>query len=1372
MARTTPVNSGYSIINGTTTGTNGGTTDTWIEYKVLSQSIINNTSQIRVILYSQNTAGKTSSYTGTDEYGWVGYDNGNKQWLTISGYNYANYNINKFADHTYTIIHNTDGTKTITLQGQFTTKSTYITGGSVSGQITLPQIARASSVSGLSTRLGTAGTITITRQSSSFTHTLTYSFGSASGTIATKTSNTSVSWTPPVSLISQFNNQTSKTGTITCTTYSGNTEVGTSTSTLTLSVPSSTLANLSGTIGSSVTLTATNPCTSGLTYTYQYSADGTNWTTIGNEKVSSKTQSWTPSASLIANIDNATSKGFNIRVITYRGTTIVNTATATATLSIPKTTSTNISGEIGSTITIPLNKAQGSNSNLTATITASLGNTSYVIVTKTQAVSVDWTPSNTWLNEITNSSSGIGSITIESFNGDASLGSNTYTLTLSVPSNIVPTSSLSIEVVNTNNVVDGWGIFLQGYSKAKATLTGTGISGSTISNMSVSGNGLNASSTPRTTPATLEATSSVISTSGTLSYTGEVSDSRGRSATTITTSIEVFPYAPPTITNVNVYRADAQGDEDTSGTYLKVNYMNSYSDANGNNSVTNTLRYRLKGAANWTNYGAVSNGDNLNINFLISNNYEVQLLVSDALNSNIPSSIISVPSAERVLNVNSSGSGLAVGGFSTMDGTFQEYYPARFGDDIYVSNGLPIKISDNLPLLTNGAYTSSSATGDADSMTEVGTYYVATAYVTNLPMASGNFGLLEVSRGSGATYKQTFTAYNSGRSFTRCYVGGRWYDWTENPIELDTSFTSVIQYTKEKYDYDTMLEDIDALASSYSMLNKVVLGQSLLGRDIIGLYFGSLSARYKTLILANEHGKEVHNTALTLRTIETICKNWNRKVNWDSKEVRQIFNDSCLLFIPRQNPDGAELVYYGFDSIPSSTPNRSTLVNNITNALINYVRVEGFPIWNFKSDWQWRSACIQDADSGRYTCPTYTFNEDDLYVWMSNLEGIDLQLNKWSAGTRANYDDSMSTSYPARKLTQGDFRVQDDIGTTGWGATENAAIKDYLYNNGFMKNILNLHQLHPFIEWRESQKYPNRDYEISKKLAEWCKTKLTNTNYKPLGIVGEAYLEYDDAYYATIETGYMYYPPYGNLSSRDDAVNTQTAFAYNQLPTMYEQYKTAFLQFHDVIGREQYFVHPLDVLTELTPINGIIQSVISNYGDLNDIKDRGVYSCIGTNTYYNLPSGATYGTLEVINTAGNYYTTQRFTNALLTATRIYTNNAWTGWAIQYYNDYTYTDNGLTIRARRRGNIVSLYVSGTPTTALNSGGANVTIATLPEMFRPSIAYVNYIWINATIMGQLNVSTAGAVTIGYTRTASTNSAINISTAIYSRITYEVN
>ena len=132
------------------------------------------------------------------------------------------------------IYHNSDGTKSINVSASFSSTSSNLSGGSVSGAVQLPTIPRASSISATSVDIGSNTTITINRASSSFTHTITYSFGSLSGTIATKTSNTSISWQVPTSFYAQIPNAKSGTCTLTCITYSGDTQIGTSSTTFTI----------------------------------------------------------------------------------------------------------------------------------------------------------------------------------------------------------------------------------------------------------------------------------------------------------------------------------------------------------------------------------------------------------------------------------------------------------------------------------------------------------------------------------------------------------------------------------------------------------------------------------------------------------------------------------------------------------------------------------------------------------------------------------------------------------------------------------------------------------------------------------------------------------------------------------------------------------------------------------------------------------------------------------------------------------------------------------------------------------------------------------------------------------------------------------
>ena len=89
---------------------------------------------------------------------------------------------------------------------------------------------------------GTACTIHMNQASDSFTHTVSWSFGSlsnqTSGLARTSGIKYNVSWTPPISMMNQIPNATSGSGTVSVTTYNGSTAIGTKTVPFTLHQPS------------------------------------------------------------------------------------------------------------------------------------------------------------------------------------------------------------------------------------------------------------------------------------------------------------------------------------------------------------------------------------------------------------------------------------------------------------------------------------------------------------------------------------------------------------------------------------------------------------------------------------------------------------------------------------------------------------------------------------------------------------------------------------------------------------------------------------------------------------------------------------------------------------------------------------------------------------------------------------------------------------------------------------------------------------------------------------------------------------------------------------------------------------------------------
>lgn len=176
-----------------------------------------------------------------------------------SGGTYSNitdYKDRTFDSGTLTIPHNSDGSKSFTISavsGWIYSNGNYY---GAAKSFTLPTIPRASSVSCSTANIGSSATITINRASTSFTHTLTYSFGSLSGTIATKTSSTNISWTIPTTFYGQIPNSKSGTGTITCQTYNGSTLIGSKSTSFTATVSeSASKPTLSPTVSDSNTTT-------------------------------------------------------------------------------------------------------------------------------------------------------------------------------------------------------------------------------------------------------------------------------------------------------------------------------------------------------------------------------------------------------------------------------------------------------------------------------------------------------------------------------------------------------------------------------------------------------------------------------------------------------------------------------------------------------------------------------------------------------------------------------------------------------------------------------------------------------------------------------------------------------------------------------------------------------------------------------------------------------------------------------------------------------------------------------------------------------------------------------------------------------------
>lgn len=126
------------------------------------------------------------------------------------------------------VSHNNDGTCSVSGSATINFPN-WGWSGTISASANLPQIPRASEVNSSSPYIGDSAVISINKKVSSFTSTLTYTIGSLTGTIANKTSNTTVLFdTSSIAdkIYALIPNAREAQGTIYCTTYNGSTKIG------------------------------------------------------------------------------------------------------------------------------------------------------------------------------------------------------------------------------------------------------------------------------------------------------------------------------------------------------------------------------------------------------------------------------------------------------------------------------------------------------------------------------------------------------------------------------------------------------------------------------------------------------------------------------------------------------------------------------------------------------------------------------------------------------------------------------------------------------------------------------------------------------------------------------------------------------------------------------------------------------------------------------------------------------------------------------------------------------------------------------------------------------------------------------------------
>lgn len=334
----------------------------------------------------------------------------------------------------------------------------------------------------------------------------------------------------------------------------------------------------------------------------------------------------------------------------------LRTIPRTSSVSMPATT-------MGSAGTISISRASSS---FTHTLTYAFGNATGTIATKTTATSVSWTPPTSLASQIPNSTSGSCTLTCYTYNGNTLVGTSTTTVTLSVPASIKPTITGITATRVDGTVPSSWGIYVQTKSKVTLAITGAvGAGGSTISSYSITGGGLSYTASSVTT--------GFLNTSGSITFTGKVCDSRGRWSDESTVTITVVPYAAPRFNSYSTQRCTSAGASSSNGTYAKSTVGFSYWSCSGKNTITTAVAYKKSSDSSYTNAGVsftsgtqfIFGGGNLNTDF----SYDIRFTLTDAFGT--VTVVDSLSTASVLMDFKAGGTGLAVGKVSETDSCFE-----------------------------------------------------------------------------------------------------------------------------------------------------------------------------------------------------------------------------------------------------------------------------------------------------------------------------------------------------------------------------------------------------------------------------------------------------------------------------------------------------------------------------------------------------------------------------------------------------------------------------------------------------------------------------------------------------------------------------
>lgn len=414
-------------------------------------------------------------------------------------------------------------------------------------------------------------------------------------------------------------------------------------------------------------------------------------------------------------------------------------------------------GSFGDTISIHMNRKADT---FTHTVRYKFGSASGVIA-RDVTTGTTWTIPLTLMSLIPGTTSGSGTIYVDTYSGSTFVGTKYCGFTATVPASVKPTCSLTLDDVA--GIDDIYGSPVKGLSRIKATIKATLAYGSPIVSYSISANGA-------TYPAA-EATTDVLKTAGTSRVSATITDQRGRVGTTYF-DMNVQDYALPVVSALTVSRCNEDGTANEQGEFVKAVFSAKITALKNLNTAAYVLKYKKTSASSWTSVtltalAGVYTVANHSYVFEADSNssYDVEVTATDRHGS--ASRTTTVSTAFTLMNWGANGTSFAIGKVAEKANAVELGLRAYDQYGGHISNGMSL-------------YGGSAAPIDADTTTEhlilttvgtptTGLWYVETIFYSTKLVTSDR--------------RQTAMPYRrGGATYSRYYTAGAWSAWESEAL--------------------------------------------------------------------------------------------------------------------------------------------------------------------------------------------------------------------------------------------------------------------------------------------------------------------------------------------------------------------------------------------------------------------------------------------------------------------------------------------------------------------------------------------------------------------------------------------------------------